>query len=92
MRLKSLSERTGKTHGMRFKMMPPSRADNSKIRVPAELSSANWFCAVSGAFWMSSSFFFKDDDCKLFFFANSVVFTPNVTFEGARQMELSHAW
>ena len=91
-RLKSLSERTGKTHGMRFKMIPPSSADKSKISVPAELSSAKWSCAVSGALWMSSSFFFKDAGCKPLFFANPVEFIPNVTFEGARQMELSHAW
>ena len=98
MRLNSLSESTGNTHGMRFRINPPNRADNSRINVPAVPLSVDKLLAVSfnGAFSgesfpASSSFFFKPG-CMEFFFVKPSGPKPNVTCEGARQMELSQAW
>ena len=98
MRLNSLSESTGNTHGMRFRINPPNRADNSRISVPATPLSVDELLAFSfsgkfssESFPVSSSFFFKPG-CMELFFAKPSGPRPNLTCDGARQMELSQAW
>ena len=101
-RLNSLSESTGKTQGMRFRIIPPNSADNSRMNVLAKLPSSEALPTESGMFpdafsnepfafpCALSSFFFKSA-CEPLFLLKPIVPTPNVTLDGARQMELSQA-
>ena len=108
-KLKSFSESTGSTHGIKFRIKPPNRADNSKTNVPAAPSVA--FPAALGAlttfpaaFSAAFSAVFPVELVALFaagtaassrealLLLNPTLPTPNVTCDGARQMELSQAW
>ena len=90
MRLNSLSESTGSTHGMRFRMIPPTNAKNRRSAMdaaPSWPSKLFLFASTSGEA-VPSSFFFKVVE----------VLPPErlpmrmSTLAGARQMELSQAW
>ena len=101
-KLKSFSESTGSTHGIKFRIKPPNSADKSNMNVPAAPSVA--FPAALGALMTFPVAFplasvlvalpciFPASSREARFLLNPTGPTPNVTCDGARQMELSQAW
>ena len=105
-RLKSFSESTGSTHGIKFRIKPPNSAERSRMNVPVAPSAA-FPAALFSTFEVA-----EGDDSFASLVALAAAFSvafpapsrearlvvkpsgpsPNVTCDGARQMELSHAW
>lgn len=102
MRLNSLSESTGRTHGIKFRMMPPRNAKNNSERVPAipsVLEAPATLSLTSPSFFFSSASFpaplftvLPKLSERLLARSPAPSSMPTLTSAGARQMELSQAW
>ena len=91
-KLKSLSESTGNTHGIKFRIIPPRNAKNNRAIIPAEAEALASFVALAAATSFSESFFFAPLFTWLDFVPAAISLSEMVLLAGARQMELSQAW